>query len=124
MGGVDVVFYQDVDGTVPALDWLKELRRREPRAFAKCVVRIGRLAEAGHELRRPEADYLRDGVYESRIRHRRVHYGLLYFFHGRNAAVLAHGLTKKAAVPESDIERALVRKANFERDRERHTYHE
>ena len=46
----------------------------------------------GHELRRPEADFLRDGIYE-----------LLYFFHGQNVAVLAHGLTKEAEAPEQLI---------------------
>lgn len=34
-----VVFFQDDDGTAPVALWLAELRRVEPRAFAKCVVR-------------------------------------------------------------------------------------
>lgn len=29
-----------------------------------CVVKIERLRELGHELRRPETDLLRDGIYE------------------------------------------------------------
>jgi hypothetical protein len=53
-----LVFFKDDDGTVPVQDWLVELRQRRRRAFAKCVVRIRRLAEMGHELRRPEADLL------------------------------------------------------------------
>ena len=124
MPAIDVVFYGDADGRAPVLEWLRELRRRDPRVFAKCVVRINRLAEAGHEMRRPESDYLRDGVHELRVRHRRVHYRVLYFFHGRSTAVLAHALTKKAEVPDVDIERALARKANFEQDPVEHTYHD
>ena len=55
-----VVFFTDYDGTVPLLDWLDKQDRK---VQDKCLVKIERLEELGHELRRPEADYLRDGVY-------------------------------------------------------------
>jgi ribosome-binding protein aMBF1 (putative translation factor) len=90
-----VFFYQDEDGRAPVVEWLKTPRREDRKAYAKCVARIRRLAEAGHELRRPEADYLRDGLYELRARHGRVNYRILYFFHGQQVALLAHGLTKE-----------------------------
>jgi phage-related protein len=114
MPRTQLVFFKDDDGTVPVRDWLLELRQRQRRAFAKCVVRLRRLAELGHELRRPEADLLRDGIYELRAREGRVNYRLLYFFHGQNAAILAHGLTKEDKVPKTDIDRAMRRKAAFE----------
>jgi len=63
-----VVFYKEADGEVPVLDWLRALRRRDRRAYAACIARIQRLAMLGHELRRSEADYLRDGIYELRVR--------------------------------------------------------
>ena len=85
---------------------------------------VRRLTEAGHELRRPEADYLRDGVYELRARHRHINYRILYFFYGQNVAILAHALTKEGAIAEGDIERTKRRKEAFERDPERHTYEE
>jgi hypothetical protein len=56
-----VVFYREDDGTVPVLQWFDDLPRD---ALGKCQVKIERLRELGHELRRPEADYLRDGIYE------------------------------------------------------------
>jgi len=59
-----VAFYQDDDGTVPVRDWLADLLDRDPKAFAQCVAVIRRLHELGFELRRPQADYLRDGIYE------------------------------------------------------------
>jgi ribosome-binding protein aMBF1 (putative translation factor) len=62
------------------------------------VARIRRLAEAGRELRRPEADYLRGGIYELRARRGHVNYRILYFFHGQNVAILAHALTKEGAI--------------------------
>jgi len=68
MPQTEVIFFQEASGTSLVHDWLRELRQREPKAFAKLVVRIRRLAEMGYELRRPEADVLRDGVYELRVR--------------------------------------------------------
>ena len=124
MPQTDIIFYQDDDGRVPVLDWLRDLNRRDRRAYAKCVVRIQRLAAMGYELRRPEADLLRDGIYELRTRRGRVQYRILYFFHGQNVAVLSHALTKEAQVPPTDINRAIRRKEAFERDPARHSYEE
>ena len=122
MHGPQVVFYQKADGRAPVREWLRELRTSDAKAHAKCVARIERLAELGHELRRPEADFLRDGVYELRARKGRVNYRLLYFFHGKSTAVLAHALTKEDAVPAIDIERALARKALLEKDPKTHIH--
>jgi phage-related protein len=119
-----LIFFKDDDGAVPVRDWLRELQQKQRRAFAKCVVRIRRLAELGHELRRPEADLLRDGIYELRARDGRVNYRILYFFHGRSAAILTHALTKENKVSKSDIDRALRRKAMFESDPGAHSYEE
>ena len=80
------------------------------------------MREFGHELRRPAADMLRDGIYELRAKKGHVQYRLLYFFHGRNIAILAHGLTKEDRVPPVDIERAIKRKKLFEANPKAHTY--
>ena len=117
-----VVFYQEAPGQVPALDWLRRLRRADRRGYAKCVARVQRLAEFGYELRRPEADFLRDGIHELRVRRGRVHYRTLYFFHGKGIAVLAGGLSKEGRVPNRDIDRALQRKVDFEKDPSMHTF--
>jgi phage-related protein len=123
MPRIDVVFYQEEED-VPVLDWLKELRRTDQRAYESCVAAIARLAEFGHELRRPLADILRDGIYELRIRKGRVNIRILYFFHGRNLAILGHALTKEDKVPKADIERAIRRKKSFETDPAGHSYSE
>ena len=119
-----VFFYCDDKGRVPVLNWLEKLRQEDRKAYAKCVVRIRRLAEEGNKLRRPEADYLRDGVHELRAKSGRVNYRVLYFFHGRNVAVLVHALTKGAEVPAVEIERAIERKTYYENDPHGHTYEE
>ena len=115
-------FYRDVEGGVPVLDWLRTLRERNQKAFAKCVVRIRRLAELGHELRRPEADLLRDGIHELRARLGTVNYRLLYFFHGQQVAVLGHALTKEDQMPDRHIELAVRRKLAFQRSPAKHTH--
>ena len=85
---IRVVFYREPGGSAPVLEWLDGL---PPKAQDKCLVKIERLRDLGHELRRPEADLLRDGIYELRVGLQGLNYRILYFFHGRAAAVLAHG---------------------------------
>lgn len=117
-----MVFYREADGTVPFIEWFERLG---PKAQDKCLVRIERLGELGHDLRRPEADHLRDGIHELRTKHQRVNYRILYFFHGQEAVVLALGITKQQAeIPSSDIDRAIERKRRFAANPEQHTYEE
>lgn len=122
MPQTEVIFYRDDDGTVPVLEWLQALKKHNRRAFAKCVVRLRRLAELGFDLRRPEADLLRDGIYELRAKLGHVQYRILYFFHGRLLAVVAHALTKKDKVPDVDIDRAICRQRAFHSDPDSHTH--
>lgn len=112
MPRVEVVYYQESDGTVPMLDWLDSL----PLTTAlKCLARLERLEAMGHELRRPEADCLRHGVYELRVKHSRLNYRMLYFFRGRRAVVVSHGFSKQqSAVPTQEIDLAIRRKIRFE----------
>jgi phage-related protein len=80
------------------------------------------LAATGHELRRPEADLLRDGIYELRAKLGAVHYRVLYFFYGQNVAIVAHGFTKEGAVPPVEINRAVARKQAFMANPAPHTF--
>jgi phage-related protein len=117
-----VAFYQEAAGEPPVVNWLRELLRTNERAWSNCRARIELLAQSGHELRRPAADYLRDGIYELRAKQGHVQYRLLYFFHGRQVAILAHSLTKEDKIPDVDIERAIKRKKLFEANPKEHTY--
>jgi phage-related protein len=115
-----VVLYRENGGTVPLLEWLDSLPAR---AKAKCLVRIERFRELGHHLRRPEADYLRDDIYELRIGLRGINYRILYFFSGATA-VLSHGLTKERVVPPREIDQAIERKRRFDQKPDRHSHEE
>src|SRR5437867_2891821 len=86
---------------------------------AKVTCRPGPYAPASRRGP-PSGGYLRtEGQGEARpIR-------TLYFFHGREAVVISHGVVKQqAAVPPIEIERALKRKSAFEAAPQRHTHKE
>ncbi len=117
MPPVEVVFFREDEKTVPVRDWLDSIPTK---AQAKCLVKLGRLEQMGHELRRPEADYLRDDIYELRVRFQSVNYRMLYFLHGRKAAVVSHGIVKEKEVPAKEIDLAVKRKRLFEADPKAH----
>jgi phage-related protein len=119
--------YQE-DGTALVLKWLDTLPRK---AQTKCQAYLLQLEEFGHELKRPIAAYLRDGIYELRPSYQGVHYRLLYFFAGpgkgkpgeeTRIVVVSHGLVKEQAVPAVEIDRAIERKRSFEARPEQHTF--
>jgi len=109
MPATEVLFFKDADGSAPVLDWLNSLRERDERAYFKCVELVALLKQFGHELRRPRADMLRDGVYELRTRVGNVNYRILYGFVGKDVALLAKSLTKEKTVPGKAIDEATRR---------------
>ena len=121
MPAAELVFFMEDDGSVPFLEWFDGLQAR---AQDKCRVRLERLEQFGHELRRPEGDLLRDGIYELRVGLQGINYRMLYFFHGRNLVVVSHGLVKERIVPPREIDLAIRRKAKFASDPDKHSYEE
>ena len=119
MPRISVVFYQEEDGTVPLVEWLDNLRSK---AQDKCLARLKRLEDLGHELRRPEADYLRDEIYELRVSLQGINYRMLYFFHGTIAAVVSHGIVKERKVPPREIDKAIARKKRFAANPQHHSF--
>jgi phage-related protein len=116
----EVVLYSEDDDSVPLLEWLD---RQPTKVQAKSIVRLERLREMGHELRRPEADFLRDGIHELRFSFQGTQYRMLYFFF-QGRAVVTHGLTKEGKVPDIEVNRAIERKVRFEENPDRHTHRE
>jgi len=118
MPRTQVVFFRESNGTIPLVEWLDQL---PDKVRDKCFSKLARLRELGHELRRPEADLLRDGIYELRVGLAGINYRMLYFFHANVAAVVSHGLVKERQVPPVEIDRAVRRKRLFVSDPEGHT---
>src|SRR6476661_598166 len=124
----EVIFYAE-RGTSPFLAWLDE---QQEKVQDKVFDAVARLEELGHELRRPEAEYLRDDIYELRVKKGHVNYRPLYFFDDvkdpktgrvtRRRAVIAHGCTKEAKVAARDIDLAVARRRSYLADRAAHTY--
>jgi phage-related protein len=112
-----VVLFQETDGSVPTLEWLDRL---PVKVRAKCLLRLDRLRQLGHELRRPEADYLRDDVWEPRVGFSGQTYRMLYLFDGRQAVIVSHGLVKERVVPPAEIDLAIERRQRFMTHPERH----
>ena len=100
-----VVHYERRSGKCPIEEFIDGLNKRER---AKVLARIDFLEEKGPELRRPYADYLRDGIYELRVRISRVQCRVFYFFCTGTDIVLTHGIKKKVRrVPKTEIDRAV-----------------
>jgi putative component of toxin-antitoxin plasmid stabilization module len=119
---VTLVFFRELDGRVPVREWLLRLQLEDYQAHDKLVARLRRLASLGFDLRRPEADYVRDGLYELRAKRGHVNLRILYSFHGGKVVVLLHALTKEDRLPEPDLRRALDRMGRFVQNPVQHTH--
>ena len=122
-----VVFYCESDGSVPVLDWLiKEVLKKDKKLFAWCYDAIELLETYGMKLERPYVAYLRDDVYELRIKYYRENYRILFFYHKseETIVVLTNGLKKESTVPDKNIDFAISRKRIFNSNPEVHTYEE
>jgi phage-related protein len=115
-----VLLFAEANGSSPLIEWMDGIPAK---ARDKCIVRLERLGQQGHELRRPEADLLRDEIHELRAKLGHVNYRILYFFHA-GQAVVSHGCTKEGVVPDREIDLAVQRKLAFRADPARHTYRE
>ena len=114
-----IIYFMERDGVIPFLAWWHDLPHG---ARDKVRVRIQRLRELGYELRRPEADFLRDGIYELRCKDRKIQFRILYFFHGQGVAILGHSLVKAGdKVPAADIDLAIRRRDRFKKNPQGHT---
>ena len=120
MPKTEVVLFAEADNRCPLVEWLDSL---PPKAQLRCIVKIERLSEMGHELRRPEADYLDDKIYELRVALQGVQYRMLYFFH-ENKAVITHGLEKEKRVPPKEIALAVSRRDTYVQNPLAHTHRE
>jgi hypothetical protein len=115
-----VVFYMEGD-KVLFDEWLQKLPFK---VQAKCLSQVRLVLSQGHELRRPIADFLRDGIYELRPTYQGVHYRILYFFSGRNIVVISHGISKESDVPPVEINRAIERRKKYEANPKAHGWKE
>lgn len=121
MPKTEIVIYKEKSGKAPLLEWLDGLPRK---IRYKWTERFEDLEEFGYELKMPICKYLRDKIYELRVRRGRVNYRVLYSFVGQNVVLLSHGCTKEGKVPDGEINKAIERRDNYLSDSKAHTYEE
>lgn len=108
-----IIYYETENGENPVWDFLKKL---EPKASAKIQKYVSLLSIEGSNLKRPYADYLKEGIYELRVRFSPNNYRVLYFFFSGENIILTNGFIKKTdAVPEREILKALKHKLDYEK---------
>jgi phage-related protein len=95
-------------GDSPVKEFIDDLPLEEQ---TKVFAYIEELRKQGHNLRRPLADYVRDGIYELRPKANR----LFYFFFLKERIVIVHAIKKKTyQIPAKDIELCIKRKKHIE----------
>lgn len=105
---IGIYYFKDEEGNKPVKEFIDSLSDTEQ---AKIYAYIAELKAQGHNLRRPMADYLREGVYELRPRDNRI----FYFFYSRDRAVLVHAIKKHVRkIPEGDLKLCIKRKLKIE----------
>ncbi len=106
-----IYFFVDERGDNPVKDFIKKLPFKDQ---AKIRAYLDELKKQGHNLRRPMADYLGEGIYELRPRDNRI----FYFFFLRDHAVLLHAIKKKTdKISSGDLNLCLKRKRQVEEER-------
>lgn len=124
MPPIPVRVFRNAKGETPLAVWLAELMRSDRKSAAKCIAVIRLLGQLGHELSQRNqklSKYLRDGVYELRIRRQKVNYRILYFFVHPSFACLSHGLKKQSDVPVVEIDRVVANMRLVNSDQETYT---
>jgi len=103
-----VYYFVDEDGSKPVKEFIDFLADKEQ---AKIYAYIVELKNQGNNLRRPIADYVKDGIYELRPKDNRV----FYFFYLRDRAVLVHAIKKHVKkIPEQALKICMKRKTEIE----------
>ena len=110
---MEVIFYEKENGEIPVKEFLDNLDKK---MREKALGQIAILEEKGRTLREPYSKYIKDGIFELRIKFSSDISRIFYFFYVGNKVVLTNGFIKKTQkTPTSEIEKALKYKADFER---------
>jgi phage-related protein len=103
-----IYYYVDERGENPVKEFIEKLPLKEQ---AKIFAYLEELKKQGHNLRRPMADYLTEGIYELRPRDNRI----FYYFLLRENVVLLHAIRKKSdKIPAGDLQICLKRRKQTE----------
>lgn len=106
-----VIYYKTKTGLSPVEEFIDS---RSLNNQLKIAPIIEYLEEKGVNLPRPYADYLRDGIYELRVKLSGEETRTLYFFCFETYIVLTHCFIKTTKkVPESEVNKAIKYRNDF-----------
>ena len=106
-----VYYFIDEKGNRPVKKFIFSLPTKER---TKIRAYMAELKQQGHNLRRPMADYIGEGIYELRPKNNRI----FYFFFLRDRAVMLHAIRKKTdKIPDADLKICIKRKMLTERNK-------
>jgi phage-related protein len=88
----EVEFYQTVKGRCPTDKFISSLPKND---VVYILNGFEQLEEHGDRLTRPQAAPLGGGLWELRVRVRKVQYRFFYFFFVNRKCVVTHGIKKK-----------------------------
>lgn len=100
----NLVFYETLNGKVPAIEFLNSL---DVKMRAKTNSMLKMLQNNGHELRAPYSKHLTEGIFELRTELGNNINRILYFFYSGGNIVITNGFIKKTKkTPRREIELA------------------
>jgi phage-related protein len=99
------IYYEKPNGRCPVVDFLSS-RNAEENVYIENE--IERLEQYGDKHGRPYIGYLRDKIWELRVKVNRSQFRIFFFFFEGNKIVMTHGYLKKTRkVPDSEIDKAI-----------------
>jgi hypothetical protein len=115
---IEIRIYCEEDGSCPFKKWLD---KQNYKVAVKASRYIEELGHFGYQLHRPYSENLGNGIYELRPTYQGIHYRILYFFHGREIAIITGGLVKEKRIPEKELNIAVNRMKKYKLDPEKYS---
>jgi phage-related protein len=109
-----VEFYERPNGRCPVQEFRDGLNKRTDLPYIDRA--FDHLAEYGHRLDRPYASYLRDDIWELRVKTINGQFRFFYFFFEGERIIITNGWHKKSKaknITDTEIKKAIEYRADF-----------
>ena len=111
MNEYNTIFYETIEGKVPAKDFLLSL---DYDMRAKMIRTLELLQKNGPAIREPQSKELNDGIFELQAKFGTNISRMLYFYDENKIIVLTNGFVKKEEkTPKKEIELARAYRADY-----------
>ena len=112
MQNYDVEFYEQENGKIPMVEFLNSL---DINMKSKVIHTISLLQDYGNELREPYTKYIKDGIFEFRVKQGSNITRSFYFFITGKKIIMTNGFVKKTSkTPQNEFEKAKKYKKSYE----------